>query len=127
MGAMEFNLQASQSPRRMDEVDSQHRYIAVLFNRVREADALRVEQDCLVEKLLKYTEYHFADEESFMASINYPAMDYETHKKNHSEFIQRLATLRRAPLGDLLGYFQGWIEDHIRTKDALIDAHLKNL
>lgn len=35
-----------------------------------------------------YTVFHFATEEKFMAQYNYP--DYENHKKEHVEFIEKV-------------------------------------
>ncbi len=47
----------------------------------------------LLEFLDQYTKKHFADEEQYMLSINYPG--YEAQKKAHESFIERLAQLRR--------------------------------
>lgn len=46
----------------------------------------------LLDFLDEYTKEHFADEEEYMLSINYP--EYSAQKAAYEDFIKRLAKLR---------------------------------
>jgi len=46
----------------------------------------------MLDFLDSYTKKHFADEEAYMLSINYPG--YDEQKKAHEAFVEQLAKLR---------------------------------
>lgn len=80
-----------------------------------------------------YTKKHFADEEKYMQSINYP--HYEEQKKAHTAFISQLAKLRSdydSSGGNLLVILNAnqmileWLTKHISNMDKKIGEYAKN-
>jgi hemerythrin len=78
----------------------------------------------LLEFLDSYTKKHFADEERYMQSINYP--EYASQKKAHDGFIQELTKLRndyKTSGGNLLVIINAnqmvlnWLTSHISNMD----------
>lgn len=87
----------------------------------------------LLDFLDSYTKKHFADEEKYMLSINYPG--YGEQKKVHTDFIAQLAKLRtdyNASGGNLLVIMDanqliiGWLTKHISSMDKKIGEYAKN-
>ncbi|MDD2993811.1 MAG: hemerythrin [Clostridiales bacterium] len=87
----------------------------------------------LLNFLSDYTKKHFADEEKYMLSINYP--DYPTQKKAHTAFIEQLAKLRAdydASGGSLMVILNAnqmvvtWLTQHISNMDKKIGQFAKN-
>lgn len=81
----------------------------------------------LLEFLDSYTKKHFADEEKYMASINYPGL--EEQKKAHASFIERLEQLRsdyKSSGGSLTVIINAnqividWLTNHISKMDRKI-------
>ncbi|HHT73594.1 MAG TPA: hemerythrin family protein [Firmicutes bacterium] len=75
----------------------------------------------------QYTKKHFADEERYMLSINYPG--YDEQKKAHTAFIGQLEKLRsdyQASGGSLTVIIQAnkmvidWLTKHISNMDKKI-------
>lgn len=88
----------------------------------------------LLEFLDAYTKKHFADEERYMQSIDYPG--YPLQKKAHTEFIAQLARLKeeyKASGGNLLVIMNAnqmvlnWLTNHISTMDRKIGEYAKTL
>lgn len=86
----------------------------------------------LLDFLDNYTRKHFADEEKYMLSINYPG--YAEQKKAHTFFINELAKLRadyKASGGSLLVIINAnkmvleWLTQHISNMDKKIGAFVK--
>ncbi|ASB48663.1 bacteriohemerythrin [Alkalitalea saponilacus] len=76
----------------------------------------------LIENLINYTKTHFANEEEFMLSINYPRID--EHIKEHREFITKTEDFyTKFKSGKLLvsfevtNFIKDWITQHIMTED----------
>ncbi len=81
----------------------------------------------MLEFLDNYTRKHFADEERYMKSINYPA--YDEQKKAHESFITQLEKLRedydssRGSLTVIIGANKmviDWLTNHISKMDKKI-------
>lgn len=80
----------------------------------------------ILKELKEYTEIHFADEESYMRSINYEG--YEAQKRAHDAFISRLdeVDLKRIEenpreyLSSLVEFLLGWLINHILQVDKKI-------
>ena len=45
----------------------------------------------IVKELIKYTKFHFSNEENYMKSINY--LGLKDHKRLHEKIIKELATI----------------------------------
>ena len=99
-------------------IDKQHRGLLDLFNQI--ADRRQTENDAyaIFENLANYINEHLSSEESLMKEKRYQG--YETHKKQHDEFRQRVMELMgqynlESPLVyDRLRFFLGdWLRNHI--------------
>ena len=86
----------------------------------------------LLEFLDSYTKKHFADEEQYMLSINYPG--YEAQKKAHDSFIEKLAQLKEeynSSGGNLLVIINAnkmvidWLTNHISIMDRKIGEFVR--
>lgn len=77
----------------------------------------------LIDQLEDYTRVHFAHEEEYMASTNYPHLDAQ--KRAHDSFLAKLEdkdigeneTDRQAYLEDLLDFLFAWLSNHILKMD----------
>jgi len=87
----------------------------------------------LLNFLSDYTKKHFADEEKYMLSIDYP--DYPAQKKAHTTFIEQLTKLRAdydASGGSLMVILNAnqmvinWLTQHISNMDKKIGQFAKN-
>ena len=75
-----------------------------------------------VTTLGHYIDFHFADEEDFLASIGYPYL--EQQKREHDFFRARVAELENSyqklsatELGKLLVFMRDWLLKHILESD----------
>lgn len=116
------------------EIDREHEKLFRLINEVFELlhndrlkDKYREIRKILTE-LKRYTEEHFANEESYMESIRDPEL--EMQKKEHKAFCEKIATLdvtdieevtdQQETLEDLMQYLTRWLYHHILGSDILI-------
>lgn len=80
----------------------------------------------IVGELKDYTEFHFNDEEEYMASINYTGLF--TQKVQHAEFIRVLNNFDAKSIDKnqdetimkLLDYIAKWLAEHILKEDLKI-------
>lgn len=116
----------------IDLIDREHRKLFALVDRANhivrgwsEGNSYDEITDILKE-LKEYTEIHFADEESYMHSINYEG--YEAQKRAHDAFISRLEELDlkkieenpKEYMGSLIEFLLGWLINHILQVDKKI-------
>ena len=74
-----------------EKIDSEHRKLFEIASKIEKyrKDAPKIIE--IVKELIFYTKYHFANEEIFMASIEYEKLD--EHKKIHKDIIDNLNKL----------------------------------
>ena len=117
------------------EIDEEHQH---LFEIVRQTNNL-IHNDLLHDKydeiihlineLKEYTRFHFADEEAYMESINYPGLDAQ--KRAHTAFVDRLMKIdidtldeidehQQEYLEELINFLAGWLTNHILKMDKAI-------
>jgi len=113
-----------------DVLDTQHRQILEIINELFSAIKEGKDRDIvtpLLERMLRYTETHFAAEERFMQDYEYP--EYEYHKSLHDRLRSRTAGLRtRAELvlgEDLLNFLKSWWLEHIQEEDQQYTAYAR--
>ncbi len=116
------------------EIDREHKKLFRLINEVFELldndrlkDKYREIRKILAE-LKRYTEEHFANEESYMESIHDPEL--EMQKQEHKAFCQKIAALdvsdienvenQKETLEELMRYLTRWLYHHILGSDILI-------
>lgn len=116
----------------IDIVDEEHKKLFEIIaetNNIIHAEHLYDKYDEIVEilgELKDYTEKHFADEESYMASIEYSGLDAQ--KRAHEAFVEKLSEIdldevdnnQEQYLNDLIDYLLSWLINHILKVDKLI-------
>ncbi len=120
----------------IDEIDEQHKMWFEKAEKLFEAGKAHQAKEYIGELLNfldEYTKKHFADEEKYMLSINYP--EYAAQKVAHEDFIKRLAKLRSdydASGGSLLVILNAnqivvdWLINHISNMDKKIGQFVAN-
>lgn len=117
----------------VDIIDSQHKMWFEKAEKLFEAGKNNSAKEYISELLTfleDYTKKHFADEEKYMLSINYPS--YAEQKKAHTGFIAQLAKLRadyNTSGGNLLVILSAnkmvldWLTQHISNMDKKIGQY----
>ncbi len=112
--------------------DEQHKRLVGLINDLH--DAMRSGQGrsvigSVLQELVRYTDYHFSDEERAFDNYNYP--EAESHKRAHSAFIKRMGELtaeyQKGDLtvtADTLKTLVDWLKDHIMGVDKAYAPYL---
>ena len=79
-----------------------------------------------INKLIQYTQEHFADEEEAMAKVDYPAL--EAHKAAHAKLLHDVTVFKqRAENGDeqVITTFYHFLRDWLLTHIVEEDMHYK--
>jgi two-component system NtrC family sensor kinase len=111
----------------IDKIDTQHKRLFNLINRLNEAIIMGEAQQVLIrtlDKLVAYIYYHFDAEENFMRQNDYPEPLFLKHQVKHQEFVKKIAKEQlRCAINpkrismDLLNFFMDWLIDHILNVD----------
>jgi hemerythrin-like metal-binding protein len=85
----------------------------------------------ILQELIKYTDYHFANEERAFDAYGYPRT--AEHKKQHSDLIKQLGEqlikFQKGELGisiSMLDFLVSWVTTHIMKEDMLYVPFLKD-
>lgn len=118
----------------LPEIDGQHKHLIDLSNGLIQAMVSGMGLDVLdglLKDLRDYTQTHFADEEAYMESINYPKLPEQ--KKMHAQLIREVEDFSERFHGnqavspnEVLDFMNGWIIKHIVEMDSQIGAFAKN-
>jgi hemerythrin-like metal-binding protein len=114
-------------------IDHQHAQLVAIIN---ELYALVLKRDTsatlakVFDKLVRYTDEHFASEEKLFAEHGYPKL--EEHRIHHEDFKRRIAEYGAGIGGrndtllaaDLLHILKQWLTDHIANDDKDACRHL---
>lgn len=112
--------------------DAQHRRLFDLINKLHDSMMMgrgsEVLKPVLLE-LIKYTEDHFAAEESMMQRWAYPA--YATHRLEHVAFTSKVRAFaaefesgRTVLSVELMNFMRDWLAKHICGTDQKYSAYL---
>ena len=110
------------------DVDDQHHGLVALFNDL--SQALFAHHGCagadterllggIFERLVDYTEYHFADEEALMRRVGVDARHIQAHEALHQQFVLQMGTLWAtrasmvAPAETFATFLTAWLGLHI--------------
>lgn len=113
-------------------VDEEHQELFHIIRRANDlitAELLHDKFDEIVsvlDELRNYTEKHFADEEEYMANINYEGLDAQ--KRTHEMFVEKLNEINLDDLDDnqqqylieLVDFLLMWLVNHILKMDKKI-------
>lgn len=117
-------------------IDDQHKDIIALINKFRKGLSDKGNNSFLdigqnLTYLIKYTSFHFSEEEQFMQKISYP--DYIEHKQKHVELIGKLRDIlirvknkqNYTPI-EFYYFLSHWLNDHILIEDIKIKNYCDN-
>jgi hemerythrin len=110
---------------KIERIDSQHKMLISMVEEFYERINEKSNEDLigeLIAKMKDYTIDHFNTEEALFDKYNYP--DAEEHKKEHAEFIAKVADLeKRLQNGKLIisfeitDFLKKWLLKHINGSD----------
>lgn len=112
-----------------EHVDSEHKKLIELIASISEHD--RPGDESILSEALGYATSHFANEEAFMAKINYPGL--EEHQKQHKYLTRTLLAYKKEyengtkDLYSFKNFMFRWVRDHIMDEDKKIGLYLKSL
>lgn len=118
-------------------IDKQHQTLFDKANQLFEAGKNGKARDYISEMLKfldDYTRLHFADEEKYMMSINYPG--YSAQKKLHTDFISKIEKLKKdyeESGGNIIVIINAnqmivdWLVKHISIEDKKIGEFANSL
>ena len=115
------------------EIDTQHKRLIDIINRLNDAMHSGKESEALgkvLTELVEYTVYHFNTEEHLMLQRNY--VDSPTHKLEHKRFIETITGFKKKfDAGDvkistdIMNFLRDWLTSHILKTDKKF-AHTLN-
>lgn len=110
---------------KIESIDKQHQKLFDLINDFY-ANIDKQSNNNLILKLVSgmknYTIYHFNEEEEYMKLYKYE--NYEQHKREHQEFINKVIDLeKKIQAGKIIisyeitSFLKDWIKNHIQNTD----------
>lgn len=121
----------------VSEIDEQHMILVHTLNEASiklAGDASIETLEQITQDLLAYALYHFETEEMLMQEYGYEEgspEDAATHLEQHRAFSAKVVAVRDglktgAPIspGDLLGFLNNWLVNHILNTDKRLGAHI---
>lgn len=119
----------------VEKIDGQHKRLFELATRLEQELAGQQAAKTVGEALkflVDYTIYHFKDEESLMAQINYP--DLEAHQTLHKQLIDKVRAIlldvragRLPTVADMTNFLFQWIVEHIEQEDKKVGRAIQAL
>jgi methyl-accepting chemotaxis protein len=116
----------------VDSMDTQHQRFFELINALHNAmksGQARSAIGSILNELIRYTEYHFRDEEQLMTQHRYPGL--AEHRAVHAKFIEKVAAFKRqydagetAMSMDVMNMLRDWLVNHIQKTDIQYGAHV---
>ncbi|MCU7920832.1 MAG: bacteriohemerythrin [Candidatus Thiodiazotropha sp. (ex Epidulcina cf. delphinae)] len=115
-------------------IDDEHQKLLTLINNLQTAvlypTGESFERHALSE-LVDYTKYHFRREEELMQEYDYP--EYELHKRQHHEMIERVLVFldayekdREATIDEMTVFLKTWLTNHIAGTDQKYSQFLRD-
>jgi hemerythrin len=116
----------------IEEIDSQHKIIFSIINRLHDAMKARKGKEVigdLLGELIDYTYYHFATEEKYFRLHGYPRFD--VHKSEHDLMRNLVADLKRKfdandemIITESMELLKDWLSDHVLGSDQKYGSFL---
>ena len=113
-------------------MDQEHQILIALMNKLFErnaAGAAKAELGAILTELGQWTVKHFANEEQYMESIDFPGR--QQHKLIHENLLTRFTEHQRnfeasdGPLtADFFGFLKLWLSAHIQGIDKKYGCHV---
>ncbi len=109
----------------VSSIDNQHKKLCDLVNQLHDAMGAGKGTDIvgsIIAETVKYTQQHFAYEENYMKSINYPLLSQ--HKLLHQKLIAEVADLQKKVTNKerinviaTCQFLKDWLTSHILKED----------
>ncbi len=82
----------------------------------------------LIQEMYDYTKYHFASEEEYMKSVNYPRLAEHQEKHRYfegriKEFYDRINDGKLVVSLEVTNFLKTWLINHIKGEDQQYSAH----
>ena len=118
----------------VSEIDTQHKKLVELINKLNEA--MYEGQGCemvevVLKELVEYTITHFAFEEGLLETNGYP--DFKSHKEKHDELTKEVIDLKTQFEGgrvmitlQVMKFLKDWLSTHILTIDKKYGPYLND-
>lgn len=110
----------------IEKIDEHHKKFVAMINQLEQSicsSEAEAEAHDVMVKLVKYVQYHFAEEEQLMAEHKYTDTDQHaimhqqfTHRV--ADFLKRLKTDGSISAQDLLSFLKSHLIDHIMREDT---------
>lgn len=114
-------------------LDGQHKTLFRLVNELHDAmmtGRTRNIMDATLDRLIRYTETHFKEEEREMAAGNFPGL--AAHKKEHEDLTNKVKALQASfregsvVIGlEVMNFLTTWLSHHILESDHKYAPYLK--
>ncbi len=118
----------------IDSIDLQHQKLVEILNELHEAmltEKTELIMGDTLNKMVTYTQEHFAFEEGLLRQAKYPELD--THKKAHEAFVAKATALssrfseKKQTLNvETWDFLKNWLKNHMLGEDKKYVAHLKS-
>jgi hemerythrin len=119
----------------IQHIDAQHKKLFATANKLIEglsSNHSHQEVSKSLDFLLKYTTYHFAEEESLLKEYGYPHSEDHCHR--HKVLLDqvhgmedKLSTAGQVSAAEMLEFLHGWIVNHILIEDRKYAEYLNDL
>ncbi|HEY3440379.1 MAG TPA: bacteriohemerythrin [Paludibaculum sp.] len=117
---------------RVPEIDTQHRRLLDIINKLHEAMRMGGKPDALkavIDELVSYTRYHFGYEEQMLARAGYRGL--EEHQRKHRAMVAQVEgfaseiTSGKASVSlKLMSFLKDWLSRHIMETDQQYSGYL---
>ncbi len=115
------------------EIDTQHRQLIDIANRVIEAVQEKLGTlgvDEIVKELRDYTVVHFRAEEEHMDTLRYPTreahhVEHERLKKQVKQWQHDIFTKEKLTVDEVLVFMRSWLVEHILHSDMAFKTWLQ--
>ncbi|MDD4975801.1 MAG: bacteriohemerythrin [Bacteriovorax sp.] len=121
----------------IQEIDSQHQSLFLLINRlyrqmIRVSDP--IEDNEILDELIKYTKVHFSFEENFFDKISFAESDKKLHKMEHLNFCAKIEEFQEKMLSgeeglttSMMIFLKDWLKNHILKTDMTYKIELDKI
>jgi hemerythrin len=119
----------------IEEIDRQHKALVGLINNL--FDVVKAGRsneifEKLISDLIRYTEFHFSDEENYFKQYNYP--EAKAHMLQHKEFIDKVSLFKKdfdsgktGLTRKVLDFLRDWLVEHIMGTDKKYSKFFNDL
>jgi hemerythrin-like metal-binding protein len=121
----------------IQEIDSQHRSLFILINRLYSSmiqQSAPLDIKVVLDELVRYALVHFKFEENFFTRIPFDEEDKEFHRKEHREFSAKVADFQKKLASgeeqlttEVMVFLKDWLNNHILKTDMYFkEEYLKH-